>query len=203
MVILLSYSLLSMAQVFLPSQQVAAKHLLVTLMRHSEYAMFSQAQTIRILSLLLFFGLLSGLGGCSSWSSGDFKDPAVSLVKVDVVKAKLLEQHFTLRFRIDNPNSFSLPVRGLDYVVHLNQVKLAEGESNASFTVPAHGHYIFDVPVRTNLWRHLRQIVKALEKPDRPIPYRLQGAVKTGWLFGRSVHMSRNGEIIPGNYIQE
>ena len=165
--------------------------------------MFSQAQTIRILSLLLFFGLLSGLGGCSSWSSGDFKDPAVSLVKVDVVKAKLLEQHFTLRFRIDNPNSFSLPVRGLDYVVHLNQVKLAEGESNASFTVPAHGHYIFDVPVRTNLWRHLRQIVKALEKPDSPIPYRLQGAVKTGWLFGRSVHMSRNGEIIPGNYIQE
>ncbi|WP_298191140.1 LEA type 2 family protein [uncultured Pseudomonas sp.] len=165
--------------------------------------MFSQAQTIRTLSLLLFFGLFTGLSGCSSWSSGEFKDPEVRLVNVDVVKAKLLEQHFMLRFRIDNPNNFSLPVRGLDYVVHLNQVKLAEGESNASFTVPAHGHYSFNVPVRTNLWRHLRKIVKALEKPEEPIPYRLQGAVKTGWLFGRSVHMSRNGEIIPGDYLQE
>jgi LEA14-like dessication related protein len=192
-----------MAQVFLPSQQVAAEHLLVTLTRHSEYAMFYQAQTIRILSLLIAFGLFSGLSGCSSWMSGDFKDPDVRLIKVDVVRAKLLEQHFTLRFRIDNPNSASLPVRGLDYVVHLNGVKLAEGESTAWFTVPAHGHHSFDVPVRTNLWRHLRQIVKALEKPDQPIPYRLQGKVKTGLMFGRSVHMSRNGEIIPGEYISE
>lgn len=165
--------------------------------------MFYQAQTIRILSLLIVFGLFSGLSGCSSWMSGDFKDPDVRLIKVDVVKARLLEQHFTLRFRIDNPNSVSLPVRGLDYVVHLNGVQLAEGESTAWFTVPAHGHYSFDVPVRTNLWRHLRQIVKALEKPDRPIPYRLQGKVKTGLMFGRSVHMSRNGEIIPGEYISE
>jgi LEA14-like dessication related protein len=192
-----------MVQVFLPSQQVAAKHLLVTLARHSEYAMFYQAQTIRTLSLIMFFGLFSGLGGCSTWSSGDFKDPEVRLVKVEVVKAKLLEQHFTLRFRIDNPNSFSLPIRGMDYVVNLNNVKLAEGESNVSFTVPAHGHHNFSIPVRTNLWRHLRQIVKALDKPDEPIPYRLQGAVKTGWLLGRSVHMSRNGEIIPGNYVPE
>lgn len=165
--------------------------------------MFYQAQTIRILSLSMFFGLISGLAGCSSWTSGDFKDPEVRLVKVDVVRAKLLEQHFTLRFRIDNPNNVSLPVRGLEYVVHLNQIKLADGKSDARFTVPARGHHSFDVPVRTNLWRHLRQIVKALEKPDKPIPYRLQGKVKTGLMFGRSVHMSRNGEIIPGKFIPE
>jgi LEA14-like dessication related protein len=191
-----------MAQVFLPPQQVAAGHLLVTLVRHREYAMLYQAQTIRILSLLLFFCLTASLAGCAG-TPGNFKDPEVRLVKVDVVRAKLLEQQFTLRFRIDNPNNFNLPVRGLDYVVHLNNVPLATGESTARFNVPAHGHYSFDVPVRTNLWRHLRQIVKALEKPDQPIPYRLQGSVKTGWMFGRSVHMSRNGEIIPGDYIPE
>ena len=151
----------------------------------------------------MFFGLLSGLTGCSTWMTGGFKDPDVQLIKVDVVKARLLEQEFRLRFRIDNPNGVSLPVRGLDYNVHLNGIQLAEGYSNEWFTVPAHGHHTFDVPVRTNLWRHLRQIVKALEKPDEAIPYRLQGAVKTGWLFGQSVHMSRNGEIIPGDYIPE
>ncbi|MGE8359510.1 LEA type 2 family protein [Pseudomonas sp.] len=165
--------------------------------------MFSQAQTIRILSLLMVLGLLSGLGGCSTWLTGGFEDPDVRLLKVDVVKAKLLEQRFVLRFRIDNPNGMSLPVRGLDYRVHLNDVLLAEGESDTWFTVPAHGHHVFDVPVRTNLWRHVRQIVKLLEHPDEPIRYRLEGEVKTGLMFGRNVHMSRNGEIIPGEFIPE
>jgi len=112
--------------------------------------------------------------------TGGFKDPDVQLIKVDVIKARLLEQEFRLRFRIDNPNGVSLPVRGLDYAVHLNEMKLAEGYSNEWFTVPAHGHHTFEVPVRTNLWRHVRQIVKMLEKPDEPIRYRLQGEVKTG-----------------------
>lgn len=163
--------------------------------------MFLQAQTIKIFSLLMFFGLFSGLGGCSTWMSGGFKDPDVRLINVDVVKAKLLEQQFVLRFRIDNPNSVSLPVRGLEYSVHLNEVKLAEGESSTWFTVPAHGRHEFDVPVRTNLWRHLRRIVKLLEKPEEPIRYRLSGQVKTGFLFGRSVQVARNGEIIPGHFI--
>ena len=163
--------------------------------------MFPHARTIKIFTLLMFFGLCSGLGGCSSWTSGGFKDPDVRLVNVDVIKAKLLEQQFMLRFRIDNPNPVSLPVRGLDYSVYLNEVKLAEGESSSRFTVPAYGHHEFDVPVRTNLWRHLRRIVKLLEKPEEPIHYSLSGQVKTGFLFGRSVQVTRNGEIIPGRFL--
>ncbi|MNE85211.1 Late embryogenesis abundant protein [compost metagenome] len=94
-------------------------------------------------------------------------------------------------------------MRGLNYTVHLNDVKLASGESSAWFTVPANGSHTFEVPVRTNLWRHMKYIVKLLEKPDEPIKYRLQGEVKTGFFFGKSVHLSRNGEIIPGSYIPE
>ena len=165
--------------------------------------MCCQTPLARILSLLLTFGLLVSLGGCSSLLTDDFRDPEVRLLKVDVVKAKLLEQKFVLRFRIDNPNDMSLPIRGLNYNVKLNGVLLAEGQSDKSFTVPARGHQTFEVPVRTNLWRHLKRIVNSLEDPDEPISYQLQGEVKTGLMFGRSVHMSRNGEIIPGEYISE
>jgi len=162
-----------------------------------------QAQNIKILSLLMLLGLFSGLAGCSTWFSGGFQDPEVRLIKVDVIRAKLLEQEFVLRFRIDNPNSMSLPVRGLAYRVDLNGIKLAEGESRTWFTVPAYGHHVFDVPVHTNLWRHLKPIVRLLEKPDQAISYSLQGEVKTGLMFSRSVHLSRDGEIIPGDFIPE
>lgn len=165
--------------------------------------MCCQTPFTRILSLLLTLGLLVSLGGCSSWLTDDFRDPEVRLLKVDVVKAKLLEQKFVLRFRIDNPNDISLPIRGLNYNVKLNGVLLAEGQSDKSFTVPARGHQTFEVPVRTNLWRHLKRIVNSLEDPDEPISYQLQDEVKTGLMFGRSVHLQRNGEIIPGNYIPE
>lgn len=98
-----------------------------------------QAQMIRIISLIMAWGVLSHLSGCS-WMTGSFEDPDVKLLKVEVVKARLLEQEFVMRFRIDNPNDFSLPVRGLQYAVQLNDIQLAEGESGQWFTVPAHGH---------------------------------------------------------------
>lgn len=165
--------------------------------------MIYQAQMIRIISLTFVFSLFAGLTGCSTWFTGGFEDPEVRLVKVDVVKAKLLEQRFLLRFRIDNPNSVSLPVRGLVYAVRLNGVELASGEASEWFTVEGHSHQEFDVPVRTNLWRHLKDLVRALENPDEPIRYSFNGEVKTGLLFGRNVHVARNGEIIPGDYIPE
>jgi LEA14-like dessication related protein len=49
----------------------------------------------------------------------------------------------------------------------------------------------------------MKYIVRLLEKPDRPIAYRLAGELKTGLMMGRRVHISNNGEIIPGNFIPE
>ena len=164
--------------------------------------MFLSARA-RTIGLAIIIGLHAGLSGCAGWFSGDFQDPEVRLVKVDVIKARLLEQRFSLRFCIDNPNDVDLPVRGLAYDVRLNGIQLAEGESSEWFTVPSHGRSEFEVPVRTNLWRHVKQIVKALEDPDQPIRYSLSGEVKTGLFFGRNVHMRRDGEIIPGDYIPE
>ena len=57
--------------------------------------------------------------------------------------------------------------------------------------------------MNTNLWRHVKRVVKMLERPDQPIRYQLSGEVETGLMFGKSVHVQREGEIIPGNYIPE
>lgn len=150
-----------------------------------------------LLSLILL------LPACSSLRVDDFRDPSIHLVKVEVVRAKLLEQKFNLFFRVENPNNFSLDIEDLSYSVYLNEIKLASGQSNISYTLEANSNTYIKVPVRTNLWRNLKQVIKMLKNPNDPIRYRLEGQVEAGSWFSRNVHLSRSGEIIPGNFIPE
>ncbi len=79
--------------------------------------MNTRRRALQLLTLLLFLGL----GGCASWFDfdNDLPEPEVHLVKVEVVRAKLLEQKFLLHFRVDNPNDQDLTVRALEYRIHL------------------------------------------------------------------------------------
>ncbi len=164
--------------------------------------MIALTQT-QIIRTCLLAGLVLGLSGCSTWLSGRFEEPEVRLTDIEIVRARLLEQEFLLQFRIDNPNERSLPVRGLDYKVFINDIELADGRTSAWATVPANGHAYYNVPVHTNLWRHMKYVVRLLERPNRPIQYRLEGELKTGLMFGRRVQISRVGEIIPADLIPE
>ena len=166
--------------------------------------MIFPASIIRALGLLLVLLASYGLSGCASAPSDTaFKSPDVQLVNVEAVRTHLLEQEFRLRFRIDNPDDVDLPVRNLNYTVFLEKVKLASGNYATWLTVPAHSYRELEVPVNTNLWRHLKDIVKLLKKPDNPIRYRLDGELTIGLMFRHSVNVSRSGVIVPGAFIPE
>ncbi len=157
-------------------------------------------KTITRLAILSVTLLLSA---CSSLFSSDFRDPSIHLTRVEVVRAKMLEQRFNLYFKVNNPNSISLDIQDIRYSVFLNEIKLASGQSNASFTLPPNSTTEIKVPVRSNLWRNLKQVIKMLKNPHEPINYRLEGEVEVGSWFGRSVQLQRSGEIIPSNFIPE
>lgn len=161
--------------------------------------MDSKARLTKTLALVMILAL----SGCASWFDTDDKDPQLKLERVELVRAKLLEQRFKLHFRIDNPNDSTLTVRGLVYSLYLGPVKLAEGEYSRWFSVEPNSHADLVVPVRTNMWQHMRPLIKLLESPDEPIPYRLDGTLQTGLFFGYDVHAVRKGEIMPGDFIPE
>ena len=156
----------------------------------------------RITRTLLLMMVLT-LSGCASWFGSGDKDPQVQLVRVELVKAKVLEQRFKLHFRVDNRNDSTLTVRGISYKVYLGPVLLTEGEHSQWFSVDPNGTAEYIVPVRTNMWQHIKPLVKLLESPDQPIPYRLEGTLETGLFYGNDVHVMRKGEIIPGDFIPE
>ncbi|MGH8439068.1 MAG: LEA type 2 family protein [Pseudomonas sp.] len=153
--------------------------------------------------LLLFSFLLLQLTGCASWLSDDYRDPEVHLVKVEAVKVRLLEQEFVLHVRVDNPNDGRLFIRNLTYTVRLNDLLLAEGKESLWRSVGGHARRTFKIPVRTNLWQQLKPLAKMLRKTDRPLRYRLDGELNSGLIFTRELHLSRSGEIIPGDLLPE
>ncbi len=130
--------------------------------------MTRQRRALQLLTLLLFLGL----GGCASWFDfdNDLPEPQVHLVKVEVVRAKLLEQKFLLHFRVDNPNDQDLTVRALEYRIHLGDILLTEGEHEHWFTIGPKRSAYFKVPIRTNLWPKVRDLVKLLKNPINPFP---------------------------------
>ncbi len=150
----------------------------------------------------LLMGLLFGLSGCT-WFSGKFEEPTVELASVEVIRARLLSQEFLLRFRIDNPNDSSLRIRGLEYVVHLDDVELANGESGSWAYIPANGTAYYDVPVYTSLWKDLRSLIRLLEKSRKPIPYTLKGQLRIGMMFRHQVPVSYRGEVMPRKFIPD
>ncbi|MBD1586685.1 LEA type 2 family protein [Pseudomonas typographi] len=144
------------------------------------------------------------LPACSTaWFTGRYQAPDVSLLRVERVKAHLLQQTFILHFRIDNPNDSTLPVRGFRYHVTLEDITLAEGKAKDWFNVPAHGTSFYSIEVRTNLWQHLKPLRALLRDPERPLHYTLKAELKTGIFFGHWITLERSDAIIPAQFIPE
>lgn len=82
----------------------------------------------------------------------------------------------------------------MTYRVHLEDIEITNGESGIWVEVPANGHAYYEVPVHTNLWRNMKQVVRLLRK-DKPIRYRLDGELKSGLVFGRRLPVANDGEL--------
>ncbi|WP_060512682.1 LEA type 2 family protein [Pseudomonas sp. NBRC 111124] len=156
---------------------------------------------IAAIRLLLLSTLLALLAGCASWGE-DWREPELHLDQVETVKARLLQQEFVLHLRVDNPNDSRLFIRNLSYSVWLDDLLLAQDEVSLWRSVGGHARRTFKITARTNLWQHLKPLAKLL-KSGQPLHYRLQGELETGLIIHQDLHLSRSGEIIPGDFIPE
>ena len=152
--------------------------------------------------LLLLGTLMAWLTGCASWGGDDWREPEVHLVEVETVKARLLQQEFVLHVQVDNPNDSRLFIRSLSYTVRLNDLLLVQDEESLWRSVGGHARRTFKITARTNLWQQLKPLAKLL-KSRQPLHYTLQAELATGLLIHRDLHLSRSGEIIPGDHFPE
>ena len=79
--------------------------------------------------------------------------PEVTVADFRLLNMGILEQNYVLQLRIKNPNSFSLPIAGLNYQFDINDQEFANGTSDKAITIPANGENLLDLKFTSNLMR--------------------------------------------------
>jgi len=114
------------------------------------------------------------LAACTTPLPAKIESPRVSIANIDVVGLTVLEQHFAVSLRIQNPNAFSLPVRGMSVSLSISGREVGQGVSAASFELPALSEVVRDIEITSDLSRlshALRPGPRSSPSPD----FRLRG----------------------------
>ena len=98
------------------------------------------------------------MSACSNGIKGVVEPPKVSVYGVKVANMSLSKGSLLVALRVTNPNSYALPLNGLDYKLSLNGVPIADGRKTKNFTIDANQDRIIEIPVAFSLLTLLRTI---------------------------------------------
>ena len=142
---------------------------------------------ITILPILIAAMLL--LGGCAALEQSVQK-PTVSVTSAQFKQVTLQEGLLDARIQISNPNSFSLPVKGIVYRLVLNNREFANSTMSFDRKIPAKGSIQAALPIRFRYVELIEGISQILTRQH--VTFQLTGDVDVG-LF--SVPYSKTGEF--------
>ncbi|HYW03802.1 MAG TPA: LEA type 2 family protein [Gammaproteobacteria bacterium] len=145
------------------------------------------------IALILSMALLAG---CAVFHSRP-RAPDVTLIRVTLVRAGLLEQDYRLRLRLHNPNAVSVKVKRIHYHVRLDGEPFASGSSDENVSLPPHGDGTVDLDARTDLLAFVGRLSRHARKSPAPpaIPYAISGSAILAMPGSPVVRFSRNGSV--------
>lgn len=121
--------------------------------------------------MLLASSLLSGCASLSKYKEA----PILNLVNLELLESSPFEQRYQLKFRIQNPNSESLPMTGMHFTLEVNGKKFMTGLSHQSVTIPAFSDTVIDATGTTTLFGIARQLQGLQSSNKASFDYRLSG----------------------------
>jgi len=136
------------------------------------------------------------LTGCAGLYK-QIETPRISVVNLHLVEATVFEQNYRIQLRIQNPNTFEIPVKGLQYNIELNDQHFASGLSNHSAVIPALDSAVIEVEAISTLLSFFRQFNNLQQGKLETISYRLNGKIHlTGF---RSQSFDYRGKMLLNN----
>lgn len=143
----------------------------------------------RVLSLCLFWGLT--LPSCLNWF---LEKPTFTLKEVAVTRISPTDINFLFGIEVQNPNSFDLTLRALEYTVYFNEREVGKGRLEKEVRIAKASSTMARVPLQADF--------KSLGDPlglvlaGKDLHYKIEGAAIVKAKLGTStIPFSKSGEI--------
>ena len=137
------------------------------------------------------FAILIFLSSCLSWF---MEKPAFNLKEVAITRFSLLDVQFLFGVEVQNPNTFDLKLRALDYTVFFNDQEVGNGRIDQEILIAKSAATLVQVPLRAD-FRSLGNPLKEI-LAGKDLRYRIEGAAIVKAVLGSAtIPFSKSGEI--------
>ena len=134
---------------------------------------FSNYWFLRCASLVI---LLGSVNGCALLYR-DLEEPSIQLVGITPQQIGLGGIKLLCHLRVDNPNDVSIPIKGGQFGLEVEETPVASGALIDGFTVAAGGSVLVDVVVEVDSRRSLALGLRLLNAGAWKLDYSLTGHV--------------------------
>lgn len=157
--------------------------------------MSNRMRTLFVVLVLLSLILLS------SCSSMNIIPPEVNLMRVDVQDVTLSHVNLLADIRVFNPNVDAVTIQGVDYILHLEGIKVFSGRSKQSQTIAPQEYTNLSLRLAGAYWDIIQLLNKLPNKTD--VAFSMQGSIRVGGkgLFAQRYSFNREG-VIPLQKLQ-
>jgi len=141
----------------------------------------------KIALILIFLSIPS----CLSWF---IEKPTFNLKEVAITRFSLLEVQFLFGVEVQNPNTFDLKLRALDYTVYFNDQEVGKGRMGQEILIAKSAATLVQVPLQADfkiLGNPLREILAG-----KDLRYKIEGvAIVKATLGSATIPFSKSGEV--------
>lgn len=125
------------------------------------------------------------------------QQPEVNLTGLQIREATLSHLNMVADLQVFNPNDVALTVKEVDYILQLEGVEVADGQSLESVEIPARETGRVQLRISTAYW-DLLNLVNRLQTSDE-MTFNLDGKVRVGGyrILERTFPFSKEGRIDP------
>jgi LEA14-like dessication related protein len=146
---------------------------------------------MRLEKIILIFGLLSLLPSCASWF---FEKPTFALKEVAVTSISLREINLLFGIEVQNPNSFDLKLRALEYKAYLDDREVGNGRLEKEVLIAKSSSTLVQSPLQTDFQSLSNPLGLVLSGKD--LRYKIEGAAVIKARLGTTtIPFSKSGEI--------
>ena len=147
---------------------------------------------MRLLLLLIILSCFLLLPACTTMN---VMPPEVNLMRVDVQDVTLSHVNLLADIRVFNPNEKAVAIQGVDYILHLEGIKVFSGRSNLTHTIAPQDYGYFTLRLSSAYWDMIQLLNTLPSKTD--VAFSMQGSISVGGrgMFAQRFSFNREGVI--------